>query len=186
MASHPRASSGDVGETARRTTEQVARQASEETERAAHTGAEALKRNADRLSASWKNGSDAANRLAERSMEQFRNLFGFSGKAGRQTIAQSSSNLQAVVESTSLVAEGMQDVSGEWLRFAQDRMEQNMEHFDQFLSCRNPHEYVALQTRILRENFDALMQTTRRASERIAQTADEATRKMSETSIAPE
>jgi phasin family protein len=186
MASHPRSSSSDIGETARRTTEHVARQVSEETERAAHTGAEALKRNTDRLNVSWKSGSEAANRIAERSMEQFRNLFGFGGEAGRQTMAQSSSNLQAVVESTSLVADGMQDVSGEWLRFAQDRMEQNMEHFDQFLNCRNPHEYVALQTRILRENFDALMQTTRRASERITQTVDQAARKVSEASIAPE
>jgi len=186
MASHPRSSSGDIGETARRTTEQVSRQVSEETERAARTGADTLQRNTDRLNASWKSGSEAANRMAERSMEQFRNLFGFGGEAGRQTMAQSSGNLQAVVESTSLVADGMQDVSAEWLRFAQDRMEQNMEHFDQLLMCRGPHDYVALQTRILRENFDALMQTTRRASERMSHTANQAARKVSEVSIAPE
>ena len=186
MASHPRSSSGDIGEATRRTTEQVTRQVSEDTERAARAGADVLQRNTDRVNASWRRGSEAANRMAERSMEQFRHLFGFGGEAGRQTIAQSSSNLQAVVESTSLVADGMQDVSAEWLRFAQDRMEQNMEHFDQLLMCRGPHDYVALQTRILRENFDALMQTTRRASERITQTADMAARKVSEASIAPE
>lgn len=186
MASHPRSSSGDIGEATRRTTEHVARRVSEDTDRAARAGTETLQRNTDRLNESWRRGSEAANRLAERSMEQFRNLFGFSGETGRQTIAQSSSNLQAVVESTSLMADGMQDVSGEWLRFAQERMEQNMEHFDQFLTCRDPHEYVALQTRVLRDNFDALMQTTRRASERITQTVDRAARKVSEASIAPE
>ena len=189
MASNPRSSdreSGDVAETTRRATEQTARSLSDASERTTRAGAEAFQRNAERLNDSWRSGSETANRLAERSMEQWTRLFGLSGETARQTVAQSSSNIQAMLESTTIVADGLQQLSGEWMRFAQERLEHNMEHFDQLLGCRSPHEYLALQTRIARENFEAMLQSARRASERSTRSADEAARKMSEASVAPQ
>jgi phasin family protein len=91
-----------------------------------------------------------------------------------------------MLESTTIITDGLQDLSGEWLRFAQERLEQNMEHLDQLFGCRSPHEYIALQTRIARENFEAMLQSARRASERSTRSADEAARKMSEASVAPQ
>ena len=189
MASNPRSSdreSGDVAETTRRTTEQTARNLSEASERTTRAGTEAFQRNAERLNESWRSGSETANRLAERSMEQLTRLFGLSGEKARQTVQQSSSNIQAMLESTTIIADGLQELSGEWLRFAQERVQQNMDHLDQLVGCRSPHEYLALQTRIARENFEALLQSARRASERSSQSADEAVRKMSEASVAPQ
>jgi phasin family protein len=124
--------------------------------------------------------------MAERSMEQLTRLFGLSGETARQTVQQSSSNIQAMVESTTIIADGLQELSGEWLRFAQERVEQNMQHFDELLGCRTPHEYLALQTRIARDNFEALLQSVRRTAERSTRSADEAARKMSEAPVAPQ
>jgi phasin family protein len=189
MATNPRSSdreSGDVAETARRATEQTARNLSDASERTTRAGAEAFQRNTERLNVTWRSGSETANRIAERSMEQLNRLFGLSGETARQTVQQSSSNIQAMLESTTIVADGLQELSGEWLRFAQERLEQNMEHFDQLLSCRSPHEYLALQTRIARDNFEAMLQSTRRAAERSSRSADQAVRKMSEASVAPQ
>lgn len=189
MASNPRSSErepGDVAETTRRATEQAARGLSEASERTTRAGAEAFQRSAERLNVTWRSGSETANRIAERSMEQLTRLFGLSGQTARQTVQQSSSNIQAMLESTTIIADGLQELSGEWLRFAQERIEQNMEHFDQLLGCRSPHEYLALQTRVARENFEALLQSARRVSERSTRSADEAVRKMSEASVAPQ
>lgn len=189
MASHPRSSdreSGDVAEAARRATEQTARNLSEAGERTTRAGTESFQRNAERLNMSWRSGSETANRMAERSMEQLTRLFGLSGETARQTMQQSSTNIQAMLESTTIIADGLQELSGEWLRFAQERVQQNMDHLDQLLGCRSPHEYLALQTRIARENFEALLQSARRASERSSKSADEAVRKMSEASVAPQ
>jgi phasin family protein len=189
MASNPHSSdreSGDVAETARRATEQAARTLSAAGEHTTRAGAEAFHRNSERFNASWRNGSEAANRIAERSMEQLSRLLGLSGETARQTVQQSSSNIQAMLQSTTIIADGLQDLSGEWLRFAQERLEQNMEHLDQLFGCRSPHEYMALQTRIARENFEAMLQSARRASERSTRSADEAARKMSEASVAPQ
>jgi hypothetical protein len=188
MAPNPRSTNreaGDVAET-RRATEQTARSLSDASERTTRAGAEAFQRNAERLNVSWRSGSETANRIAERSLEQLTRLFGLSGETARQTVAQSSGNIQAMFESTTIMADSLQELSGEWLRFAQERFEQNMEHFDQLLGCRCPHEYLALQTRIARDNFEALLQSARRASERSTRCADEAVRKMSEASVAPE
>jgi len=188
MATNPRSNdreSGDVGETTRRATEQTARSLSDASERTTRAGTEAFQRNAERLNVSWRSGSETANRIAERSMEQLTKLFGLSGETARQTVQQSSSNMQAMLESTTIVADGLQELSSEWLRFAQERLEQNMEHLDQLLGCRSPHEYLALQTRIARDNFEAMLQSARRASERSSRSADEAVRKMSEASVAP-
>jgi phasin family protein len=189
MASNPRSSdreSGDVAETTRRATEHAARGMSEAGERTTRAGAEAFQRNAERLNVSWRSGSETANRIAERSMEQLSRLFGLSGETARQTVQQTSGNIQAMLESTTIIADGLQELSGEWLRFAQDRLEQNMEHFDQLLGCRSPHDYLALQSRIARENFEAMLQSARRAAERSTRSADEAVRKMSEASVAPQ
>lgn len=189
MASHPRSTdreAGDVAETTRRATEQTARSLSDAGERTTRAGAEAFQRNAERLNVSWRSGSETANRIAERSMEQWTRLFGLSGETARQTVQQSSSNIQAMLESTTIVADGLQDLSGEWLRFAQERLEQNMAHLDQLFGCRSPHEYLALQTRIARDNFEAMLQSARRVSERSTRSADEAVRKMSEASVAPQ
>lgn len=189
MATNPRSSdreSADVEETTRRATEQTARSLSEASERTTRAGAEAFQRNAERVNGSWRSGSEAASRMAERSMEQFSRLLGLSGETARRTVQQSSSNIQAILESTTIIADGLQEVSGEWLKFAQGRLEQNMEHLDRLFGCRSPHEYMALQTRIARENFEAVLQSARRASERSTRSADEAARKMSEASVAPE
>lgn len=189
MASHSRSSSresNDVAETAPRATEQAARSLSEATEHTTRAGAEVFQRNAERLNVSWRSGSEAANRMAERSMEQLSRLLGLSGETARQTAQQSSSNVQAMLESTTILADVLQDLSGEWMRFAQERLEQNMDHLDQLFGCRSPHEYMALQTRIARDNLEAVLQSARRASERSTRSANEAVRKMSEASVAPQ
>lgn len=177
---------GNVAETSRRATEQTARTASEASERMAHAGAEGFQRNTERLTHSWRSGNEAASRIAGRSLEQFTKLFGLSGETARQTVQQSSSNVQAIFESTTIIADSVQELSGEWFRFAQERLEHNMDHFDELLGCRTPHEYVALQTRIARENFEAMLQTAQRISERSTKSAEEAGRKMSEASVVPQ
>lgn len=189
MASNPRSSDrehSDMAETSRRASEQAARSLSDASERTTRAGAEAFQRNGERINGSWRNGAETVNRMAGRSMEQWTRLFGMSGETARQTVQQSSSNVQAILESTTIIADSLQELSGEWLRFAQERVEQNMEHFDQLLGCRSPHEYLALQTRIARDNFEALLQSARRAAERSTRSADEAVRKMSEASVAPQ
>lgn len=190
MANHPRQSERESTEamqnTARRTAEQATRTMTEATERTARASAEAVRRNAEGISSQWRSNSEVANRLAERSMDQFSKMFGISDTAAREAMQRSSGNLQALVDSTTIAAGGLQNVAGELMRFVQSRVEDNLDHLDDLMGCRTMHDYVAVQTEIVRDNFEALLQSMRRAAELSTQVADEAMRKIGEAPLAPQ
>ena len=192
MANNPRQAERDTNETGQASTRRGAEQASqttramsEATERTARAGAEAVRRNAESMSESWRSSSDTASRIAERSMDQFSKILGLSGNTARETMQRSSGNLQAMIESTTIVAGGLQNVSGEWMRFAQTRFEDNLDRFDQLIGCRTVQDCLALQTEIVRDNLEALLQSMRRASELSTRVADDAMQKIGDTTLAP-
>jgi phasin family protein len=176
-------------ETARKATDQAVRSGramADAAERTGRAGAEAAQRNSERILSTWRSSSDAVNRIAEQSMDRFSKMFGLTGETARQTLQQSSGNMQAMLETTTIVADGLQDLSGEWMQFARTQAEQNLEHFDQMLGCRSLQEWMALQTQIARDHFAAFLESAKRTSERSTQVANEAARKMSETSLVPQ
>src|SRR5262249_52394573 len=132
----------DSNETVHETT----RRAADTAERTTRAGTEAFRRNAETISSTWRNSSEAATRIAERSVDQFSKLFGLTGDTARETMQQSAGNMQALIESSTFVVDGVQNVSGEWMRFVQNRIEENLEHFEEFLACRTPQESFPHQT----------------------------------------
>lgn len=178
-----------IRETARKASDQATRSAramADATEHTVRSGAETAERNSARILSSWRSGTDAANRIAERSLAQFGRMFGLSGDSASQTLQRSSENLQTLLQTTSIVADGMQGVFGELSQFVQDRAERNLELLDRATACRSPHEWVALQTQLARDHVEACLTAAKRTSERATQVADQAVRKMSETTLAPE
>ena len=175
-------------ETARRSADQAARSAremSDAAERTAQTAAETARRNSDQLFSSWRSGADAANQIAERSLEKWSKMFGLSGDSATQAMQQSSGNMQAMLETTTIVADGLRELSAQWMQFVQARAEQNLEHFERLTACRTPQDWMASQTQLARDHFEALLETARRTSEHSTRLADEAVRKMSETPLVP-
>ena len=189
MANNPRQAERDTNEAAhastRRTAEHAATAISEASERTARAGAEAARRNAETMTETWRSSTDAASRMAERSMDQISKMFGLSNDAARRTLQRSSGNLQAVIESGTIFAGGLQNVSGEWMRFAQSRFEDNLDHFDELMGCRTFQDCLALHTEMVRDNFEALLQSVRRASELSTRFADDAMQKIGDTTLAP-
>jgi phasin family protein len=158
---------------------------SDAAETTARAGSEAFRRNAESISTTWRESSQAATRIAERSMDQFSKLFGLTGDGARETMQQSAGNVQALIDSSTVVVSGLQNASGEWVRFLQNRIEENLDHFEELLGCRTPQECMALQTRVVRDNLEALLQSARRTSELSTKLADEAVRRMSDSALAP-
>lgn len=191
MASNPRhveRESTDIGQEARKATDQAAqtsRTMADAAERTARAGTEVFQRNAARGSETWQSGTETASRIAQRSLEQLAKILGVSGETARETVEQNSGNMQAVMESGSIIAGGLQDVAAEWFRFVQARTEKNLDHIDQLRECRSLQAYMALQTQMVRDNLEALLQSTHRVSERTTQFAGTAMRRMSDTPVAP-
>jgi phasin family protein len=166
-------------------TEQIGRTMSHTAEQAARAASQAFRQNAEAFSITWRESSEAANRIAERSMDQFSKVCGLSGHNARQSVQQSAASVQTLLDSSTVVASGMQNVSGEWMRFVQNRVEENLKNFDELMSCRSIPDCMAIQTRMIRDNFEAFLQTARRTSELSTKLADDAVKQMSDAALAP-
>ncbi len=175
-------------ETTRKAADQASRSAremSDAAERAVRTGAETAQRNSEQFLSSWRTSADAANQMAERSLDKWSKMFGVSGESATQAIQQSFGNTQTVLETTTMLADGFRDLSAEWTRFLQERMEQNLEHFERLMGSRSLQEWMASQSEIARDQLEAFLQTARRTSERSTRLADEAARRLGEAPLAP-
>ncbi len=188
MATNPRQAERETSETARKAadrTEQTSRTISNAAERTAHAASDAFRHNAESFSNTWGDSSEAASRIAERSMDQFSKLFGFSGESTRQTMQQSATGVQALIDSSTVLAAGLQTFSEEWMRFVQDRVQENLECFEELLACRTPQDCMTLQARIVRDNVEALLQSARRMSELSTKLTDDTVKRMSDVALAP-
>jgi uncharacterized membrane protein YqiK len=192
MATNPRHAERETTEVAdvaaRRTTEQVAhvsRTAAAAGERATRATGEATLHNVEKLSQTWQSGSEAASRIIGRSVDQLSKIFGLSGETARQAVQQSSGNLQAVMEGSSIIANGLSNVSGEWMRFTQNWVEQSLENLDHLRECRTLQDCLTMQSQIVRDNLEAVLHSARRSSELAMKMADEAIKRIGEPSIAP-
>ena len=191
MATNPRHGERealDVGQETRKTGEQAAQTAramGDAAVRATRASAETFQRNTDAAREAWQGGSEAAGRIAQRSMEQLTKIFGLGGETVIETLQQTSGNMQAVLESTTAIAGGLQGVAGELMRFAESRAEQNLDHLNRLGQCRNLHDLLALLTQVVRDNLEAFLQSAQRTSERTTEMARTAVDRMSAPPTAP-
>jgi hypothetical protein len=190
MATGPR--HGDTHEATHEATRKTAEQASQTArtmadagERAARASAQTMHQTAESVSDAWREGAETASRIAERSLDHFSKAFGLGGETARQAVERSSGNLRAMMAGGTVVTGGLQDLSGELVRFVQDRFERNFDHYEQLLGCRSVNECVALQMQIVRDNLEGCLETARRTSQLSTHMADEAVRRMSDPSLIP-
>ena len=149
-------------------------------ERAARAGTEILQRNAETVQEALQSSAEIAARLTERSADQFGRVFGISGDEAHKAAQKSSDNLDAIIQSSSVLAEVTQSISREWVNFTRERMEQNFNRFESLLRCRTPQDVAALQSEFLRDTLESFLQYARRIAEKSMQMADEATKRAAE------
>jgi hypothetical protein len=149
-------------------------------ERAARAGTEIFQRNVDTAQEALQSSAEIAARLAERSADQFGRMFGISGEEVGKAAQKSSDNLDAIMRSSSVVAEATQSISREWLNFTRECMEQNLNQFESLLRCRTPQDITAVHSKILRDNLERFLQFARRIAKITMQMPDEATKRTTE------
>jgi hypothetical protein len=200
---NPRQAERDVSQATHETTREAiqatreaTRKAAEDTSRAARVaadagagaaraGADLFQRNAETMQEAWMSGSKVASQLTEQSVQGFARAFGITGERAEQAAAQSSRNLECFVQSGTVIAGAMQNISREMFDFARKRVEQNLQRVDELANCRTPQEMLAAQSDLMRDNLEDFVQSTRRISEISMEMADEAARRMSDLSLAP-
>ena len=156
----------------------VADETAEASQQAAQASAEIARSNAETVRQIVQSGLNVATQAAERSMDQYARLFGFSNQEAAETAQQSARNIKAIAECNTVLARGFQNISREWASLAQDRFRRNLDGFDAVLRSRSWPDLAAAQSSLARDNLELLVTNTRRLAELSIEVATEAARKI--------
>ena len=141
----------DQNEQAARASEKAAKQFAEGTSRvkdaaarasdqAIRAGAEMFQRNAETVQRTIQSSAKLASTMAENSADQFGRAFDF---AGGGLTERSSRNVEAVVQSGTIMAEMMQRMCVECGDIARGRIERSFKRMGALVQCRTPEDIVA-------------------------------------------
>ena len=164
---------------ARKTAEETSRftrQFAEGIERAAQANADMITDQAEALRHIWQAGTEMASQLTARSADHVGRVLGIGGDEAEKAADQVSGNIGAVAQSASVAARGARAISREWVDLVRHSTERSLDHAGVMMRCRSPQELVTVQTDLLRDNVEALMDGTRRIAEIALRTADDASR----------
>ncbi len=143
-------------------------------DQAMRASVEMIQRNAETVQHTLQCGAKLAARMTERSADQFGRAIGFSGEDAQRAAQKSSRNLEAIVQSSTVLTEITQRLCEEWAEIARARMDRGFDRIDAFLQCRTPQDFAVLQSELLRDNMETFLGYARKAGEHSARLADEA------------
>jgi len=162
----------EAARTARTVTDEAARVG----EQTARAGADVFRRGTETARDNLQSGLNTATQSFQRINDQFTQALGFNGPQAEELARRSSQNLQAVSQASSVLARGFQEVSHEVLGLVQDRMTKNIEGLSRLAGCRSVQDFVAVQSDLVRDTLQQVIDTNKRVAELSLRIADEAAR----------
>jgi hypothetical protein len=146
-------------------------------DQAMRAGVEMIQRNTETVQHTLQCGAKLAARMTERSADQFGRAIGFSGEGAEKAAQKSSRNIEAIVQSGTVLTEMTQRLCEEWADIARARMDRGFDRMEALLQCRTPQDFVAFQSEMLRDNLETFLGYARKAGEHSTRLADEAKRR---------
>jgi len=161
---------------AARTARTVADEAARVGEHTARAGADVFRRGSETARDSLQQGLNTATETFQRMSDQVTKVLGFNGPQSEELARRSSQNLQAVSQASTVLARGAQEVSHEVFGLIQDRVQKNIDAVSRLASTRSVQDFVAVQSDLMRDGLQQVIDTNKRIAELSVRTADEAAR----------
>jgi phasin family protein len=161
---------------AARTARTVADEAGRVGEQTARAGADVFRRGTETARDNLQSGLNTATQSFQRINDQFTQALGFNGPQAEELARRSSQNIQAVSQASSVLMKGAQEVSHAWFGFAQERVQKNMDGLSRLAGVRSVQDFVAVQSDLVRDNLQQVIDTNKRVAEVSVRVADEAAR----------
>ncbi len=143
---------------------QQARKAESETAGAARQAAESAGRVA----------SEEAERMARRLPPEFENVVRRSAGNYQELFGVSQEGLGRLMQSSTRMAQGLQEISWEMMHFTQQSMERGMRAAGDIMASRSIEDMVRVQQSYLRESMDLMMDESTKLMEMSSRMANEA------------
>src|SRR3954451_1535667 len=171
----------EAARTARTVTDEAARVG----EQTARAGADIARRGTETARDAVQSGLNSANETFQRMSDQFTRVLGFNGPQAEELTRRSSQNLQAGTQASSVLARGFQEVSHEVLGLVQDRMTKNIDGLSRLAGTRSVQDFVAVQSDLVRDGLQQVIDTNKRVAEVSVRIADEAARSIQQAQSNP-
>lgn len=162
-----------------RTARAVTNEAADAGQRAARAGADIARSGAETMQQFVQSGLEMTAQVTERSVDQLAQAFGFSGRQAQEAAQQSSRNIEAIAQCGTVLAKGFQDISREFVGLERNWLERNLDNVNALMRVRTLHDLIAVESRLVRENLEHMLEHGRRIAELSVQVANEASQKIS-------
>jgi phasin family protein len=171
-----KAEQNKAADEAARTARTVTNEAARVGEQTARAGADVFRRGTETARDGLQQGLNTATQSFQRINDQFTQALGFNGPQAEELTRRSSQNLQAVSQASSILARGAQEVSQEVFGLVQDRVQKNIEAVSRIAGTRSVQDFVAVQSELVRDGLQQVIDTNKRIAELSVRVADEAAR----------
>src|SRR3954462_6049063 len=158
--------------TARTVTDETARVG----EQTARAGADIARRGTETARDNFQSGLNTASETFQRLSDQATRVLGFNGPQAEELARRSSQNLQAVSQASSVLMKGAQEVSQEVFGLVQDRLQKNIDAVNRIVGTRSVQDFVAVQSDLVRDGLQQVIDTNKRIAELSVRVAEEAAR----------
>jgi hypothetical protein len=121
-----------------------------------------------------RSGVSTGAEVAQHMTDQLAEVSGAARQRTQQLTERATQNLQAVTQSSAILARGIQEASGECLKMVQERMQKNLDGVNALVRCRSLPEFLEVQSSLFRDNLELTLTNSRRVavlSGRIAESA---------------
>jgi hypothetical protein len=141
---------------------------------AARAGAQTAQQLARTTQDAVQNGLGTVTDMAQRSVDDLMRMFGLAGQQPRGPATRAPATFDATTHSSAALFR-LQDISREWLEMSRARFQANLDGFNAMTRCRSVQDFVAVQSSLVRDNFELTLQNSRRIAELSVGVVDAAT-----------
>ena len=159
---------------AARVTSAAANEAARVGEQTARAGVEVFRRGTETARDTTQASLDAAQQSLQHVTDQFTQMLGFTGPQSEEISRRSSENLQAVIEAGTVLARGAQEVSQQLFDFVQGQLQRNLDAVNRIARSRSVQDGMAVQSELVRDNLQQVIDANRRVAELSVRVSDEA------------
>lgn len=123
-----------------------------------------------------RSGVSTSGTVAQGTTDQVTDAFGAARQRTQQLTELATRNFQAVTRSGAILAQGVQEASGDCLEMVQERVRKNLDGMNALVRCRSLPEFLEVQSSLVRENLELTLTNSRRIAELSARVAETAAR----------
>jgi len=122
---------------------------------------------------------ETASRQAREAAERFTKTLGFTGEDSERLARQSKQNMEAVARCGTVLTQAFQDASRNWFGLAQSQWQRNLDGLNKLARARSVQEFAAVQSELVRESLQHMVQDSRAITETSARAVEEASKAFS-------